>query len=340
MQPRLRPISEQVVVVFGASSGIGRETARRFAAAGARVVVSARSAEGLASLVEEILAAGGDALSVPADVSSADEVEGVAQAAVERFGRIDTWVHTAAVLLSARFEDTTPEEFQQVVEINLLGQAYGAMAAIPRLRQAGGGALILVSSVEAARPMPYHSAYAASKHGIHGFAQALRLELEHDGAPISVTEVMPASINTPLFTKGRTKLGVKPMGMPPIYPPELVAQNLLRAAEHPEREIIVGGSGQVMLSGQRLSPRLMDAMLKRTAFSAQRTDEPRSQEAPNNLYGPMPEYDRVEGDFSRQAALMKPSTLLQDGVGGALGAMAVGALLTIGVGMLLEKRSG
>lgn len=339
MQPRLKPIDQQVVVVFGASSGIGRETARRFAARGARVVVSARSAEGLASLVEEILTAGGQALSVPADASKPEQVEAVAEAAVERFGRLDTWVHAAAVLLSARFEDTTPDEFRQVIEINLLGQAHGAMAAIPRLRQSGGGALILVSSVEAARPMPYHSAYAASKHGVHGFAQALRLELEHDGAPISLTEVMPASINTPLFTKGRTKLGVKPTGMPPIYPPELVAQSILHAAEHPEREIVVGGSGQVMLSGQRMSPRLMDAFLKRTAFSAQKTHEPRSPESPNNLYGPVPEYDRVEGDFTRQAGLMKPSAWLQDGAGRALGAVAAGALLTIGVGMLLEKRS-
>lgn len=334
---QLRPIREQVAVVFGASSGIGRETAVQFARRGARVVVSARGAEGLATLVEEIRERGGEATSIPADATDSMEVDAVAQEAVERYGRLDTWVHAAAVLLTARFEDTTPDEFRQVVEINLLGQAHGAMAALPRLRASGGGALILISSVEAGRPMPYHSAYAASKHGIHGFAQALRMELEHDRAPISLTEVMPASINTPLFSKGRTKVGVKPTGMPPIYPPELVAQEILRAAEQPTREVVVGGSGQAILTGQRLSPRVMDAFLGKTAFQGQKTDEPRSAEAPNNLYGPISGYDRVEGDFSRQAALMKPSAWLQDGAGRALGALAAGAVVGLALGRLLAR---
>ena len=298
---KLKSISEQVVVVFGASSGIGRETALRFARRGAILVVSARGEEGLNSLVEEIQQCGGRATAIPAEVTDFAQVQAVADAAVREYGRIDTWVHVAAVTIYATFEETTPEEFRRIVEVNLLGQVHGAQAALPALRRAGGGALIAVSSVEAMRPLPYNSAYAASKHGLHGFLQTLRMELRHDDTPIQVTEIMPASINTPLFNKARTKLGVKPMGIPPVYPPSLVADAILYAAEHPVREIVVGGAGKMMLMNQRISPRLTDALMERIGFKGQRTDEPRSATAPDNLFAPLPGYDKVEGDFSGQA---------------------------------------
>ena len=293
-----KPLEQQVVVVVGASSGIGRETALRFAQRGAKVVVSARSEPGLTSLVDEIRRGGGEAMAVAADVAEFDQVKGVADRAVATYGRLDTWVHLAAVALYAPFEQTTPEEFKRVVEINLLGQVYGAMAALPHLKQQGGGALIHISSVEARRAFPLHTAYASAKHGIDGFLEALRVELRHEGLPITVTQILPGSINTPLFDKARTKLGVKPMPPPPLYQPNTVADLILYAAEHPRREYIAGGGGQAMLLTQRLSPRLMDALTTRFGFQLQRTDEPKLEDAPHNLFAPIQGYDRVEGDFS------------------------------------------
>jgi NAD(P)-dependent dehydrogenase (short-subunit alcohol dehydrogenase family) len=180
---QLKPVEEQVVVLMGASSGIGRETALRFAERGARVVISARSEEGLNSLVEEVRDKGGQATAIPAEMTNFEQVKAVASGAVEKYGQLDTWVHLAAVGLFATFEQTTPEEFARVVDVNLMGQVYGAMAALPYLKREGRGALIHISSVEAKRSFPFHSAYAASKHGIDGFLETLRVELKHEGWP-------------------------------------------------------------------------------------------------------------------------------------------------------------
>ncbi len=277
---------------------IGRESALRFASRGAKVVVSARNESGLDSLVEEIRAQGGQAIAVPADTAEFDEVKAVADRAVEEYGRLDTWVHLAAVGLFATFEQTTPEEFARVIDVNLMGQVYGAMAALPHLKREGRGALVHISSVEAKRSFPFHSAYGASKHGIDGFLEALRVELRHEGWPISVTQVMPGTINTPFFDKGRTKLGVKPVGIPPIYEPGTVADIILYAAENPARDLVSGGAAQALILNQRLSPRLLDAVLTtRAGFSPQLTDEPRSEEDPDNLYAPIGGHDTAKNGF-------------------------------------------
>ena len=311
MRVQLKPIEQQVVAVVGASSGIGRETALRFARRGAKVVVAARSEPGLQSLVREIARGGGEATAVVADVADFAQVEAIADRAVAAYGRLDSWVHLAAVALYATVEQTTPEEYRRVIDVNLLGQIYGAKAALPRLRRAGRGALIHVSSVEARRAFPLHSAYAAAKHGVDGFVEALRVELRHEGVPINVAQIMPASINTPLFNKARTKLGVKPMGVPPLYQPAIVADAILYAAEHPVRDLVVGGAGQQLLLAQRLSPRLLDPLLARFGFAAQQTDEPKSEDDPNNLVGPVPQYDRVEGDFGDRARPRSYATWLE-----------------------------
>ena len=295
---RLKSVEEQVVVLMGASSGIGRETALRFAERGAKVVVSARSVEGLNSLVDEIRGKGGQATAVPAEVTDFEQVKAVADRAVEEYGRLDTWVHLAAVGLFATFEQTTPEEFKRVIDVNLMGQVYGAMAALPHLKREGRGALIHISSVEAKRSFPFHSAYGASKHGIDGFLEALRVELKHEGWPISVTQVMPGTINTPFFDKGRTKLGVKPVGVPPIYEPETVANIILYAAENPARDLVSGGAAQALILNQRLSPRMLDAILAtRVGFSPQKTEEPRSENDPDNLYAPIQGHDTTRNGF-------------------------------------------
>lgn len=298
---QLKPISQQVVVVVGASSGIGRETALKFAQKGAKLVVNARSQQGLDSLVEEIQNFTGEAVAIVADVTDFNQVKAIADKAVEQYGRIDTWVHNAAVELYASFEQTTPEEFKRLIDVNFMGQVYGAMVALPHLKREGRGALIHVSSVEAKRSLPLQSAYASAKHGIDGFLESLRVELQHEKLQISVTNVMPASINTPLFNKARTKLGVKPQGVPPIYQPSLVADAILKVAEHPKRDVVVGGAGKIILLAQRISPSLVDFYMERTAFEGQRTNEPKASDAPDNLFEPLPGYNTVQGDFSDQA---------------------------------------
>ena len=295
---RLKPVDQQVIAVVGASSGIGRETAIQAAARGARVVVAARDGEALDSLVRHIASQGGTAEAVVADVVDIDQMRAVAARAEEAFGGLDTWVHAAAVALFARFEQTTPEEFRRVVEVNLLGQVHGAMAALPHLRRRGQGALVHVSSLEARRTFPYHSAYGASKHGVEGFLEALRVELRQEGVPISVTNVMPGSINTPLFDKGRSKLGVKVMPIPPIYQPGTVADVILHAAEHPARDLVAGGAAKGFLLGQALSPRLLDATLVRVGFRTQRTDEAPDANAADNLFEPVAGMASSEGSFS------------------------------------------
>jgi len=328
---RLKPVKEQVVVLMGASSGIGREAALRFAERGAKVVVSARSEEGLNSLVEEIRGKGGQVTAVPAEVTDFEKVKAVADRAVEEYGRLDTWVHLAAVGLFATFEQTTPEEFERVIDVNLMGQVYGAMAALPHLKREGRGALIHISSMGAKRSIPLQSAYCASKHGIDGFLEALRVELKHEGWPISVTQVMPATINTPFFDNARTKLGVKPVAPPPIYQPKIVADAILHAAENPARDLVVGGAAKAVILSQAISPRLLDILLEIWGFEVHYTREPKPEDAPANLFEPMEGHDAVEGSFRDRAHLrslynwleLRPTVKRVAVVGGVLGALTV-----------------
>ena len=333
---QLKPVEEQVVALVGASSGIGRETALRLAARGARVVVSARSREGLDSLVEEIRSAGGEATAVVADAAVFDQVKSVAESAVEEHGRLDTWVHLAAVGLYATFEQTTPQEFKRVIDVNLMGQVYGAMAALPHIKREGSGALVHISSVEARRSAPFHSAYATSKHGIDGFLESLRVELRREGWPIGVTNVMPAAINTPFFDKARTKLGVKPKGFPPMYAPGVVADAIIHAAEKAPRDIVAGGAGKGLILGQRLSPRLMDALMLLGGFGSQQTDEPKPEDAPAALFAPVEGKDRAEADFGGQTLSRSLTTWLDTHPAAKRGLVAFAAL---GVAAALRARS-
>jgi NAD(P)-dependent dehydrogenase (short-subunit alcohol dehydrogenase family) len=285
---QLKPISQQVVAIVGASSGIGRDTALKFAQRGAQVVVAARSQPGLESLVSEIRQQGGKAIAVVADVADYQQVQAIADKTIAEYGRLDTWVHAAATGVLATFEQITPEEFQRVVDVNLMGQVYGAMAALPYLKQEGRGALIHISSMEGRRGLPLQSAYSAAKHGVEGFLDSLRVELQHDKIPVSVTSILPAVINTPYYNKVRTKLGVKPTGIPPYYDPGLVSDAILYVAEHPTRIL------DVM---QRLSPELVDAILATVGIPLQRTDQPEPISSPDNLYEPIQGLDRVKGDF-------------------------------------------
>jgi NAD(P)-dependent dehydrogenase (short-subunit alcohol dehydrogenase family) len=298
-------------------------------------VAAGRSLPSLTELVDEIRSQGGEAIAYEADVSQYEQMQAVAERAAEQYGRIDTWVHVAAVSLYAPFQETTPDEFRRLIEVNLIGQAFGAMAALPHLKQAGGGALIHIGSVESKRSFPLHSAYSASKHGMIGFIDALRVELMHDRTPISVTTILPAGINTPFFDKSLTRLGVKPRPSPPIYEPEVVAEAILHAAEHPLREIYVGGAGKSMEWLHRLAPSLADWLLSRQlSYQVQMTDEPKTDQAPHNVYEHVEGYDQVRGSFSKEAKSVSMYTGLTTRPAlrwGLLGVLA-------GVGLTLVSR--
>ena len=330
---KLKPVGEQVVVLMGASSGIGRDAAHRFAERGARVVVSARGGRALGSLVEEIRARGGEATAVVADTSDPEQVRAVADRAVEQYGRLDTWVHLASVSIFAPFGEITPEEFRRVVEVDLLGQAYGAMAALPHIKHEGRGALVHVTSVLARRSVPLQSPYCASKHGVEGMLESLRVELKREGWPIGVTNVMPASVNTPFFDKARTKLGFAPMSLPPVYPPRVVAEALVYAAEKAPRDLVVGGAGKAMLLNQRLSPRLMDAIMGPVGYRWQQREDPKPENAPDYLFEPLENDDRIEGSLGGWSVSSSLSTWLDTHPAAKVGLLAA---TTLGAAALLR----
>jgi short-subunit dehydrogenase len=303
-----RPIRDQIVVITGASSGIGRETALMFGERGATVVLAARNETALASVAKEVERIGGRASAVVTDVARWEQVARLARQAAERFGRIDTWVNNAGVSAYATVEELTVAEIERVIQVNLLGEIYGMKAALPYLKRQGHGTIINVASALAERAVPLQAAYCASKHGIKGFTEALRLELAREQSGITVTLIEPSSINTPLFTHARSKMGVAPMPIPPIYEPRVVAEAILFAAEHSRRTIVAGGAGKLITVMQRISPVLLDRYMLQgdRMVKAQKTDRP--DDGRDNLDAPMPGNGRTTGDFGEQAKAVSPYT--------------------------------
>jgi NAD(P)-dependent dehydrogenase (short-subunit alcohol dehydrogenase family) len=293
-----RPVGEQSVVVLGASSGIGRATALRFARRGAAVTCAARSEPDLHSLVAEIEAAGGRAQAVPTDAVDAEAVQRLADRAEERYGRIDTWVNAAAVSVWGKVEDITSAEFDRVLRVNVLGHVHGAQAALPALRRAGGGVIVGISSVEGVRAVPLHAPYTASKMALRGFYDCLRMELAAEGSPVAVTTILPASIDTPFFEHARSKLGGHlPKPPPPVYSADVVAAAIVRAAQRPTREVPVGGSAIGFFLGQRLNPALTDAVMSMRGVQRAALESDHPDDGQDNLDAPMPGTGRVGGAF-------------------------------------------
>jgi NAD(P)-dependent dehydrogenase (short-subunit alcohol dehydrogenase family) len=277
-----RPLSEQVVVLVGASSGIGRAAALHMAARGARVVAVARGAEALASLVAEIEAAGGEAVAIPGDATREDDLRRVAAEAERRFGRIDTWINNASVYIQGRVQDIGLDEYRRIIDVNLVGAINGTRCALePMLRQRAG-TIILTSSILGLHGAPYTSAYAASKAGIDGFVDALRGELWGTGVRVAV--VYPPTVDTPIYRNGRGKFGTVPLPPPPVITPETAARVLAEVAERPRRARTFGVLGYTYPKvAKALPPPVTDALLHRL-LKYTISDEPAG---PDNLGAPL-----------------------------------------------------
>jgi NAD(P)-dependent dehydrogenase (short-subunit alcohol dehydrogenase family) len=330
MDIKLKPIGEQVIVITGASSGIGLVTARTAAEAGARVVLAARNENDLAEAVQGIRASGGRAVYQVCDVAEIQQVEALAQRAMTEFGGFDTWVNDAAVSIYGKWTDVPLADARRQFDVNYWGVVHGTLTAVKHLREKGG-AIINVASALADRAIPLQGNYAASKFAVKAFTDSLRMELEADGVPISLTLVKPGSMDTPLFQKAKTFLGVEPQPIPPVYTPDVAARVIIAAAEKPIRDIIPGGMGKVVSLGEKLSPRLTDKYMERTTFESQKTDIPASPDRPTNLYEPVQDDGGARGRFQgrvrkwssyTQAALHPRITA---GVVATLGVIAAGA---------------
>ncbi|HEV7298555.1 MAG TPA: SDR family oxidoreductase [Tepidisphaeraceae bacterium] len=279
MAVKLKPIEEQTIVITGASSGIGLATARMAARQGARVVFASRDEPALRQLEMEIIDAGGQALAVQVDVSNVDDVRRLADVAIARFGSIDTWVNNAAVAIYARADETEIGDARRLFDVNFWGQVYGSKTAMDHFKQQGvrngyGSALINVGSTESDRALPLHSMYSASKHAIKGFTDAMRMELEEAGVPVSVTLIKPGSINTPFTEHARNYMGNEPDYPPPVYDPSVVAETIIYAATHPVRDLFAGGGGKMISAMGTYLPRITDWFMKQTMFKQQQKDVP------------------------------------------------------------------
>lgn len=298
---RLKKLSEQVLVLTGASSGIGLVTARMAARRGARLVLASRNEEALRRLAGEINGGGGEAAYVVADVGRFEDVRRIGDEAIRRFGGFDTWVNNAGVSIYGRILDVPLEDHRQLFETNYWGVVHGTQVAVEHLRLRGG-ALIQIGSVLSDRAIPLQGTYCATKHAVKGYTDALRMELEEENAPVSVTLIKPSAIDTPYKEHALNLLPTEPQNPPPVYAPETVAEAILHCAEHPERDVYVGGGGKFLSLLGDYAPRFMDKVMEAGFIPVQQKDEPRREERPEGLYAPGDEGGRERGGYEGHVA--------------------------------------
>jgi NAD(P)-dependent dehydrogenase (short-subunit alcohol dehydrogenase family) len=317
-----RKIRDSVIVITGASSGIGRATALDFARRGSTVVVAARREQPLREVATECERLGGRALAVPTDVTDEGAVRQLARRAVESFGRIDVWVNNAAVSLFARFEEAPPEAYRRVIETNLFGYIHGARAALPYMREQGSGVVINNSSMVGKVGQPYTSAYVLSKWAIRGLAECLRMELSLDDAKdVHVCTILPASIDTPIFQHAANYTGRATKAMRPVYDADKVARAIVGLAERPRREVMVGSAGRMIALQRLLAPAVAERMLARQVDTDHFQDRP-APPTDGNLFEPIAEGVGISGGWKEDGQAPMPIRPVLTGLAAGVPALA------------------
>src|SRR4051812_2323916 len=292
--------NSEVVVVTGASSGIGRAIARRFGQDGARIGLIARGRDGLHGASEEIERAGGQALVLPTDVADWDAVNSAARAVEEAFGPIDIWINNAMTTVFAPFKEIDPDEFKRATKVTYLGQVWGAKAALDRMLPRDRGSIVLVGSALAYRGIPLQAPYCGAKHAEKGFFESLRTELRHDKSNVHLSMVQLPGLNTPQFVHCRSKMPKVPQPMPPYYQPEVAADAVHWAAHHRRRELFVGMPTVKTIVGNKVAPWLVERVLAKRAYGGQQSDKPADPERKDNLIAPPPGDPGAHGPYDQK----------------------------------------
>lgn len=291
-----------VVVVTGASAGVGRAIAKEFGAHGASVALLARSHDGLEGARQDVERLGGRALPIQTDVSDDRQVEAAADQAEREFGPIDLWINNAMVSVLSPALRMTAADYRRVTEVTYLGYVNGTLAALRRMVPRDHGVIVQIGSALSYRSIPLQSAYCGAKHAIRGFTESLRSELIHDGSRVSLTTVHLPAVNTPQFSWIKTRMPRHPQPVPPIFQPEVIARSVYWVAHHPRREFTIGLSAVQAILGEKLIPGLLDHYLAAVAYEAQQTQEPVDADRSNNLYDPLPGDYGARGRFDDRAA--------------------------------------
>jgi NADP-dependent 3-hydroxy acid dehydrogenase YdfG len=323
-------LKNEVVVITGASAGLGRATAREFGRHATKVGLIARGVDGLQAAKREIESLGGSAMVLPLDVADASAVEKVAAAVEHEFGSIDIWVNNAMASVFSPVKEMQPEEYQRVTEVTYLGVVYGTLAALKRMLPRNSGTIVQVGSALVYRSIPLQSAYCAAKHAIAGFTDSLRCELIHDKSNVRVTMVQMPALNTPQFGWVKSRLKHKAQPVPPIFQPEVGARAIYWAAHHSRREIYAGWPTVEAVVGNKLAPGLLDRYLGKTGLASQQTSEPEDPNRPNNLWEPVKGDHGAHGAFDRQAndtSWELQASLGRRWIGAGLAAIAAAVLL-------------
>jgi NAD(P)-dependent dehydrogenase (short-subunit alcohol dehydrogenase family) len=292
-----------VVVITGASAGVGRATAQAFARRGARIGLLARGREGLEAVRKDVEALGSTALVIQTDVADFEQVESAARAVEETLGPIDVWINNAMVTIVSPFKDVTPEEFRHVTDVTYLGIVHGTMAALKRMLPRNHGVIVQVGSALAYRAIPLQSPYCGAKHAVRGFTDSLRSELLNDGSQVRITTVHLPAINTPQFDWCKTRMPRQPQPVPPVFQPEVAAEAIVWAADNHPREVNVGFPAVKAIWANKIMPAFLDRYLALKGYDAQQTDEPVTPNRADNLWGAVEGDAGSHGRFDKQARL-------------------------------------
>lgn len=323
----------EIVVVTGASAGVGRAVVRRFAKEGAHIGLIARGKDGLDAARKEVEEAGGRAIALQVDVADGNQIESAAAAIEEHLGPIDIWINNAMTTVFGPLKSITMDEFRRVTEVTYLGTVYGTMAALKRMQPRDRGCILQVGSALSYRSIPLQSAYCGAKHGIRGFTDSLRSELIHDGSHVRLTMVQLPAINTPQFRWVESRLPKKAQPLPPIFQPEVAAEAIYWAAHQNRREVFLGISSLKAIVGNKVMPGRLDQYLATAAYEGQQTSEESDPDAPSNLWAPVSGDHGAHGVFDERARQFSPQLWANRNrewlalIGSALAGMSVGMLL-------------